>query len=104
MSISTGASDHIPHLQLADLFVAATTAAVAGQASGLALGPALLQLAHKNIWDLAGGAGIVVWPRDDLANLLHWTFGEETYVFRKVGPNDSRPNRPDLLASRWSAS
>jgi hypothetical protein len=63
MPIVTAASHHVPHLQLADLVVAATTAAVAGHPHGLALGPLLLQLAHKNKWDLAGGAGIVLWAK-----------------------------------------
>lgn len=62
MPIVTAASNHVPHLQLADLIVAATTAALAGHDAGLALGPTLLQPADKNSWDLAGGAGIVVWP------------------------------------------
>jgi hypothetical protein len=84
--IVTGASHHVPHLQLADLVVAATTAAVAGNPHGVALGPKLLQLAHKNTLGLAGGAGIVIWP-PDLTNLLHWAFGEKTYakVARNVG-------------------
>ena len=85
MPIVTVASNHVPHLQLADLVVAATTAALAGHAAGLALGPALLRLAHKNAWDLAGGAGIVVWPTTNLANLLHWAFGEGAYA--KVAKN-----------------
>jgi hypothetical protein len=86
MPIVTGASHHVPHLQLADLVVAATTAAVAGHPHGVALGPKLLNLAHKNVWDLAGGAGIVIWPTN-LGNLLHWAFGEKTYakVARNVG-------------------
>jgi hypothetical protein len=85
MPIVTAASHHVPHLQLADLVVAATTAAVAGHPHGLALGPLLLQLAHKNKWDLAGGAGIVLWPSPQLANLLYWAFGEKTYA--KVAMN-----------------
>jgi len=86
MPIVTGASHHVPHLQLADLVVAATTAAVAGHPSGLALGPKLLELAHKNAWNLAGGAGIVIWPKD-LTNLLYWAFGEDksAKVAKNVG-------------------
>ena len=85
MPIVTAASHHVPHLQLADLVVASTTAAVAGHRHGLALGPLLLQLAHKNTHGLAGGAGIVLWPTPDLTNLLYWTFGESTYA--KVAMN-----------------
>ena len=85
MPIVTAASHHVPHLQLADLVVAATTAAIAGHPHGLALGPMLLQLAHKNAQNLAGGAGIVLWPTPDLTNLLYWAFGENTYA--KVAMN-----------------
>jgi hypothetical protein len=80
MPIVTAASHHVPHLQLADLVVAATTAAVAGHPRGLALGPLLLQLAHKNTLGFAGGAGIVLWPAPELTNLLYWAFGEDTYA------------------------
>ncbi len=53
-------SHHVPHLALADLVAAATTAAIPGRPGGLALAPLLNQLAHKNVRDLAGGAGIVL--------------------------------------------
>jgi hypothetical protein len=69
-------------LQLADLVVAATTAALAGRRSGLALASLLNRLAHKNAFGTAGGAGIVLWP-PDLYNLHHWVFAEDTYW--KVG-------------------
>jgi hypothetical protein len=85
MPIVTAASHHVPHLQLAGLIVAATTAAVAGHPHGLALGPLLLRLAHKNRQGLAGGAGIVLWPAPELTNILYWAFGEDTYA--KVAMN-----------------
>lgn len=85
MPIVTAPSHHVPHLQLADLVVAATTAAVAGHPQGLELAPLLLRLAHKNTHGLAGGAGIVLWPAPELINLLYWAFGETTYA--KVAMN-----------------
>lgn len=72
-------SHHVPHLALADLVTAATTAAVAGRPGGFALVPLLNQLAHKNVRGLAGGAGIVLWP-PQLRNLHYWVFGESAYV------------------------
>jgi hypothetical protein len=67
---------------LADLIIAATTAAVAGRPAGLDLAPLLNTVAHKNAMGTAGGAGIVLWP-PQLYNLHYWAFGEDTYW--KVG-------------------
>ncbi len=61
-------SDHVPHLQLADLVVAATTAAVAGNRYALELVPLLQQLAHTNARGYAGGTGVKLIP-DQLRNL-----------------------------------
>jgi hypothetical protein len=88
LPIVTAASDHVPHLQLADLVVAATTAAVAGRKSGLDLAPLLNQLAHQNSCGGTAGAGVVLWP-PELYNLHHWVFGENTYW--KVGRNIGLP-------------
>lgn len=85
MPIVTAPSHHVPLLQLADLVVAATTAAVAGHPQACALGHLLLQIAHKNTHGLAGGAGIVLWPAPDLTNLLYHAFGETAYA--KVAMN-----------------
>jgi hypothetical protein len=63
LPIVTAPSHHLPHLQLADLVTAATTAAVAGRQSGLRLRGLLLAVAHKHARGYAGGAGIVLWPR-----------------------------------------
>jgi Protein of unknown function (DUF3800) len=78
LPIVTAPSHHVPHLQLADLVVAATTAAVAGRPAGLALAPLLRELAHKNARGYAGGAGIKLFP-DELLNLYWWTFDEEAF-------------------------
>jgi hypothetical protein len=74
LPIVTAHSHHLPHLQLADLVVAATTAAIAGRQSGLSLGPLLAKLMHRHKLGDANGAGIVLWPRR--YNLLYHAFGE----------------------------
>lgn len=76
LPILTAPSHHVPHLQLADLVTAASTAAVAGRPAGLALKDLLRQLAHRNHLDDAWGAGIVLYPKD-MVNLCYWAFGEE---------------------------
>jgi hypothetical protein len=81
-------SDHVPHLQLADLVVAATTAAVAGNRFALELVPLLQQLAHTNARGYAGGAGVKLIP-DELRNLHYWVFGED--IFWKVGMGEYWP-------------
>jgi hypothetical protein len=63
---------------LPDLVTAATTAAVAGRPSGLQLRELLLALAHKHALGYAGGAGIVLWPRQP--NLFYWAFGETVWA------------------------
>jgi len=74
LPIVTAHSHHLPHLHLADLVVAATTAAVAGRQSGLSLGPLLAKLMQRHNLGDANGAGIVLWPRR--YNLLYHAFGE----------------------------
>jgi hypothetical protein len=78
LPIVTAPSHHVPHLQLADLVTAATTAAVAGRLAGLQLRDLLCQLAHKHALGYAGGAGIVLWPRQP--NLFYWAFGETAWM------------------------
>jgi hypothetical protein len=78
LPIVTAPSHHVPHLQLADLVTAATAAAVAGRRSGLQLRELLLALAHKHALGYAGGAGIVLWPRQP--NLFYWAFGETSWA------------------------
>jgi hypothetical protein len=80
LPVLTAASHHVPHLQLADLVVAATVAAVAGRPAGLALAPLLRRVAHENAYGYAGGAGITLWPSHDLCDLHWWLFGEDTYM------------------------
>jgi len=81
-------SDHVPHLQLADLVVAATTAAVAGNRYALELVPLLQPLAHTNARGYAGGTGVKLIP-DELRNLHHRVFEEDT--FWKVGTGEYWP-------------
>lgn len=88
LPIVTAPSHHVPHLQLADLVVAATTAAVAGHPAGIALAPLLRELAHRNTRGYAGGAGIKLFP-DDLINLYWWVFGES--AFWKVAEGSGWP-------------
>jgi hypothetical protein len=79
MPIVTAPSDHLPHLQLADLVTAATTAAVAGRENGLELVDLLKPLARRNTHGYIGGAGLVLWP-PSLVDLFYWVFAEKHYV------------------------
>src|SRR5919108_5565468 len=79
LPVVTAPSHHVPHLQLADLVVSASCAAVAGRPNALALAPRLLHLAHKHSLRYAGGAGIVLFP-PELINLHYWAFGETTWA------------------------
>ncbi len=79
LPIVTAVSDHVPHLQLADLITAATTAAMAERQSGITLAPLLRQLFIRNHFNAAGNVGIKILPGH--LNLYHWVFGE-TYVSR----------------------
>jgi hypothetical protein len=94
LPVLTASSHHVPHLQLADLVTAATTAAIAGRPHGLHLVPLLHQMARKNSWGYAGGAGITLWP-PQLRDLLYWVFHEDTYVKDvlgyPLGPADTSP-------------
>lgn len=92
MPILTADSKHVPHLQLADLVVAASTSAVAGSQYGLFYSDRLHKLAHKNSSSTAGGTGIKLCPdhprnSKSIINLHHWVFNEEFYC--KVGINGS---------------
>ena len=101
LPVLTAGSHHVPHLQLADVVTAATTAAIAGRPHGLRLAPLLRQLARKNARGYAGGAGITLWP-PELRDLLYWVFGEDTYVKGIIGeqlgpsgtPPSTAPERP----------
>ncbi len=74
LPVVTAPSHHVPHLQLADLVVAATTAAVAGLQSGLRLKDALRPLAYRHALGDANGAGLVLFPEKH--NLHYWALGE----------------------------
>ncbi|MGH3881060.1 MAG: DUF3800 domain-containing protein [Actinophytocola sp.] len=78
LPIVTAHSHHVPHLQLADLVVAATTAAYAGRRSGLDLVPLLRPMMHRHRLGHVNGAGIVQFP--ELVNLYYWAFGETAWA------------------------
>jgi hypothetical protein len=78
LPIVTADSQHVPHLQLADLVTAATTAAIAGRKSGLDLGPLLANLMHRHSLAAVNGAGLVLYPEH--YNLLYWCFGETSWA------------------------
>ncbi|WP_225826733.1 DUF3800 domain-containing protein [Streptomyces naphthomycinicus] len=100
MPIVTAPSHHVPHLQLADLITAATTAAVAGQNAGLELIELLKPLARTNAYGHIGGVGLVLWP-PALNDLYFWILGQRSYwrgsTEYVLGPGDSPfsvPGRP----------
>jgi len=74
----TAHSHLVPHVQLADLVVGATTAAVAGRPSALPLTRLLQQLADADANGVVADRGIKLWP-PALKNLHHWVFGERRY-------------------------
>jgi hypothetical protein len=77
LPIVTAHSHHVPHLQLADLVVAATTAAYAGSNPALGLVPLLRPLMHRHRLNDINGAGIVQIPEHP--NLYYWVFEEVSY-------------------------
>lgn len=74
LPIVTAPSHHVPHLQLADLVVAATTAAIAGRKGGLDLKEWLTKLMHRHSLGDINGAGVVLFPPK--YNLYYHAFGE----------------------------
>ncbi|MEV6620293.1 DUF3800 domain-containing protein [Amycolatopsis sp. NPDC051106] len=74
LPIVTAPSHHVPHLQLADLVVASTTAAIAGRKSGLDLAPKLVKIMHRHSLGDVNGAGLVIFPPK--YNLYYQAFGE----------------------------
>jgi hypothetical protein len=111
LPIVTAPSDHVPHLQLADLVTAATTAAVAGRPSARALVDPLKRLAHTRSSGECGGAGIVLYP-PALYDLYWWILGESHHrrgnVSAPLGPHVGAttpdPERPFLLHDGMPAS
>ncbi|GGO49426.1 hypothetical protein GCM10012287_26750 [Streptomyces daqingensis] len=100
MPIVTAPSHHVPHLQLADLVTAATTAAFAGHTSGLELMDMLKPLARTNAYGDIGGTGVVLWP-PDLNDLYFWVLGQKSWWKGsnecRLGPSDgpfAQPGRP----------
>jgi hypothetical protein len=103
LPIVTAPSDHLSHLQLADLVTAATTAAVAGRKSGIDLVPWLKALAHTRLTGETAGAGIVLWPRS-LYDLHWWVFQEQYYrrgnTGHPLGPHDPASESPFAVPGR----
>jgi hypothetical protein len=87
----TAHSHLVPHLQLADLVVGATTAAVAGRPGALPLAPLLQQLADADANGVVADRGIKLWP-PDLKNLHHRVFGERHYQNATHGRGFELPN------------
>ncbi|MFT4282015.1 DUF3800 domain-containing protein [Microbacterium sp.] len=78
LPVLTASSHHHPHLQLADLIVGSTTAALVGNRYGQDLIPLTKPLFHTNWRGNIGGAGVKLYP-DALNNLMHWVFGETEF-------------------------
>jgi hypothetical protein len=95
LPMMTCPSDHLEHLQLADLVAGATTAAVAGNPHALELRGELARLADRNRAGRLGGAGVTLWP-PRLMDLYWWLWDEPVYQRRGyhtlLGPR-SRPVR-----------
>lgn len=90
MPIMIAPSDHLEHIQLADLVAGATTAAIAGNPFALDLMPQLSTLAERNRHGRIGGAGITLWP-PRLIDLYFWLLGEQVYqrkgCYLQLGPD-----------------
>ncbi|MFE6155588.1 hypothetical protein [Streptomyces sp. NPDC057889] len=85
LPIITTRSDHVDHLQLADLVTAATTALIAGAPAADRYKGLIHTLLVKNYRGYAGGAGLKFIPSASyspraLMNLAYWVFGEDAYV------------------------
>lgn len=85
LPIITTRSDHVDHLQLADLVAAATTALIAGAPRADRYTDLIYKLLAKNYRDYAGGTSLKFIPSAQgnwraLMNLAHWVFGEDAYV------------------------
>ncbi len=85
LPIITTRSDHVAHLQLADLIASATTALVAGAPSVAPHRDGVHKLLMKNVRGYSAGTGLKFMPSATyspyaLMNLAHWVFGEDAYV------------------------
>ncbi|MFB8247325.1 DUF3800 domain-containing protein [Streptomyces sp. NPDC055952] len=88
LPIITTRSDHVDHLQLADLVAAATTALIAGAPAANPYKELIYKLLAKNSRGYVGGAGLKFIPSAAynsraLMNLTYWvfgSFGEDAYV------------------------
>ncbi|WP_333774710.1 DUF3800 domain-containing protein [Streptomyces sp. IBSBF 3136] len=85
LPIITTRSDHVDHLQLADLAAAATTALIAGAPAAAPYKDLIHKLLATNTRGYAGGTGLKFMPSATynfkaLMNLAYWVFGEDAYV------------------------
>ncbi|MET8248689.1 DUF3800 domain-containing protein [Streptomyces sp. NPDC005202] len=85
LPIITTRSDHVDHLQLADLVAAATTVLIAGASTADRYKDLIYKLLAKNARGYAGGTGLKFIPSTRsnwraLMNLAYWVFGEDAYV------------------------
>ncbi|GGV68541.1 hypothetical protein GCM10010261_62270 [Streptomyces pilosus] len=88
LPIITTRSDHVDHLQLADLVAAATTALIAGAPAATPYKELIYKLLAKNYRGYVGGTGLKFIPSATynsraLINLAYWVFGslgEDGYV------------------------
>lgn len=85
LPIITTRSDHVAHLQLADLVTAATTVLVSGDDTADRYREQIQKLLMRNTHGYIGGTGLKLVPSTAhnpraLMNLAHWVFGEDTYV------------------------
>jgi hypothetical protein len=90
LPIITTRSDHVDHLQLADLVASATTALIAGASSADRYKDLVYKLLMKNYRDYVGGTGLKFIPSPPanwraLMNLAHWVFGEDGYILPGTG-------------------
>jgi hypothetical protein len=102
LPIVTTRSDHVDHLQLADLVVAATTALIAGASAGDRYRDLIRAVLVKNSRNHVGGQGLkfipsVVRNPRALMNLAHWVFGDDGYVI----PGTGASLEPDLPCGNW---
>ncbi|MFI0818302.1 hypothetical protein ACH4TX_15780 [Streptomyces sp. NPDC021098] len=102
LPIITTRSDHVDHLQLADLVASCATALIAGARRSERYREQLYRLLAKNFRDLTCGAGVKFAPStlhnpNSLMNLAHWVFGEDAYVL----PESSSILGYTLPSSQW---
>lgn len=80
LNLLTTPSHLVRHLQVADLIVGATTAAVGGESTyALPMMATIKPMFIRNSLGLIGATGLKICP-SDLINLYHWVLGETMYA------------------------